>query len=197
MFTDAARRQIKGVHKDTTRESGGCAIVYRPPGDVSESWLSRAWGYRQMPTINHGEMLAIAEAIHTALKYAEAETLRGGTITIFSDAKDCLRLLRYRNTPDMWRVEQQGDARIGIDLELLPIVEAIIWASQAIRTHNCELEIRWIPGHMHYVWPHELADRLSRDMYTGGRSARAMRSRWRDWGPDDVAWRDCVAARLI
>jgi len=140
-------------------------------------------------------MLAIVEAIHTALKYAETKTLRGGTITIFSDAKDCLRLLRYRNTADMWKVEQKGDARVGMDLEMLPIVEAIIWAFQEIRTYSCELEILWIPGHGHDVWPHELADRLSRDIYTGENTAQEIRGWWGDWEAD--GWPECVAARLI
>ncbi|KAK4445963.1 hypothetical protein QBC34DRAFT_275126, partial [Podospora aff. communis PSN243] len=137
---------------------GGFAAVYRPPGVNFGRWFARAWPIHQMPEIKHGEMLAIADALDVAVKYAGA--LEGGTVKIFSDSRHCLQILD-KGTIEAMKKETEKD--LLVDRELVPVIEPIIWTSHLLLSRGINVELHWMPGHDHFIWPHILADHLSRD----------------------------------
>ncbi|KAK3337591.1 hypothetical protein B0T19DRAFT_79399 [Cercophora scortea] len=108
----------------------------------------------------HGEMLGLCEALCIAYEYALGGRLFKGTVKVFSDSMESLNILgMLRNTEELERVVS--------DPIVKPIVEAIIWLSHRLRECRIHTDLHWIPGHGHNVYPHQLVDRTSRDVWTG------------------------------
>lgn len=84
-----------------------------------------------------------------------------------------------------------------VDEELAPVVEAIIWTSHLLAKLDCRVEQHWIPGHNHFIWPHNFVDLLSRDMYSGRTDACAIGDGGRDWIFDGaVEWEESIVSQL-
>lgn len=117
-----------------------------------------------MHNIDHGEMLAIAEALDVAICLATSGKFNG-TVRIFSDSKECLRLLDCADFEGIWR------RRGYIDRDMKEIICAVIWMSHHLRSllppEAAPLELNWIPGHRHSIYPHLVVDELSRDVRCG------------------------------
>jgi hypothetical protein len=141
MFVDAARRQ--SLPKRPT-DVGGFAGVYRPPGINFGHWLTRAWPIHQMPEIKHGDMLAIADALDVAIEYGNSGALKGGTVKIFSDSRDCLHILKRQTIETM---KKETAENIFVNGELVPVIEPIIWASHLLWSRDIDAELHWMPGH--------------------------------------------------
>jgi len=211
--SDASHAQWTG---ERFQGLGGFAVVYRPPGRTRGGFLARARRVDWLPEILHGEMFGIAVALFIGLEEAEDEERkdkareggggiingsisssgvgdptklrRGGRVLIFADPQRCLRLLRMQDV---------AARNALLDDVSLPIVEAACWASnELLDRHGVRVEIHWMPGHEHDVYPHWLADQLSRDVWKGGiaggdnqepstRLALALGM----WADDQVDWR--------
>lgn len=117
-----------------------------------------------MHHIDHGEMLAIAEALDAAMSLARSGKLNG-RVRIFSDSKECLHLL---NSGDIDAILLQNP---GLDKDMQEIIRAVIWMSHKLRYllpwDAALLELNWIPGHRHNVYPHIVVDMVSRDLRCG------------------------------
>lgn len=187
LFVDAARRQ-----SGTALDDGGDAVVYRPPATNSGEFFVRPVPVNQMPAIEHGEMLGIAEALFVALEYAN-RSARRTVVKIFTDSLACLQLLGCRNVAAMWAEEM-----FGMDKDMEKIVEAVIWASRELRHLRWHVEVYWIPGHDHNVYPHCVTDMASRDMYTGMSDAEELLHQFyrNYWGQDAARWEDLLLPRL-
>jgi len=140
-----------------------------------------------MRHIDHGEMLAIAEALDAAILLARSRKL-DGTVRIFSDSKECLRLLDYGDIADIRHRHPH------IDQDMMEIIRAVIWMSHKLRfllpRDAAPLELNWIPGHGHNIYPHLVVDVVSRDVRCGTTKADQfnqdpnpnLRWKWEDIG---------------
>lgn len=138
-----------------------------------------------MPDIVHGEMLSICESIFIVLQAAKRGEIRNITVKVFNDNWTCQNILK-------------DGASLSLDRDLVPIVEAIIWASHQLQRYGCDAELHYIPGHRHHVVPHCIADLASRDQHTGGSEAKTRYGfQCPDgWVYDDSRFSNSMAYRL-
>ncbi|KAK5655948.1 hypothetical protein OQA88_5083 [Cercophora sp. LCS_1] len=144
-----------------------------------------------MPQVVHGELMAILEGLSIARTYALAgEFGKGVTAIIFSDSDESLGLLSHGTIRRMRRARKNG-----LDRDIVPILEAIIWFSIELKDLGINLKLFWIPGHSHGILEHQTVDMLSRDVWRGTRTAEDT---FGDdfWVSDKFRWRDSVFSRF-
>ncbi|KAK3695808.1 hypothetical protein B0T22DRAFT_509279 [Podospora appendiculata] len=158
LFTDASRAK-KHCHPENR---GGYAVAWRRPGHrhLENCFRVRAIELTCITNTMHGEILGICEALCIAYEYALAGRLFKGTVQVFTDSMETIKILSVlRNTEALERVVDDPAAK--------PIVEAIIWLSHRLRGCRVHTDLHCIPGHGHNVYPHQLVDQTSRDIWTG------------------------------
>lgn len=149
-----------------------------------------------MQDIDHGEMLAIAEALDAAIRLARSGEFKGAA-RIFSDSKECLRLLACGN---IGRILQKHPY---IDDNMAETICAVIWMSHHLRSllspESAPLELNWMPGHNHEIYPHVISDHVSRDIRSGTTKAARLNPgpspelRW-EW--DGIRFEDSMTSDI-
>ncbi|KAK1828612.1 hypothetical protein QBC39DRAFT_436278 [Podospora conica] len=199
IFADASRGQN---HRYSVFETGAYAIAYRRPGEadpLKNPFLVRSWRVKRMHHIDHGEMLAIAEAMDAGLGLAGSGELEG-TLRIFSDSKECLCLLECGTIEEIRRRNPY------IDESMEDAIRAIIWMSHRLRSllgpAAGRLELNWMPGHGHRIYPHLVMDEVSRDTRRGWKTGKASllnegrNLAWR-WKWDDTKFQDSLTSHGV
>lgn len=184
-FADASRCPHRDDNTAVTPMKGGYAVLYRPPGNITGPWLSRAWPLRDLPHVDHGEMMAIAEGLWVSLLYAMTVS-GGGTTRIVTDSKLCLDVLMGGDIETM-------DLLRKLDDDLEDLVEAVIWLSHELNRRGWNVELSWIPGHGHLVFGHVLADRIAQATWTGKSTAGGLALGWVD---DGRPWEESLCSRF-
>ncbi|KAK4225229.1 hypothetical protein QBC38DRAFT_269772 [Podospora fimiseda] len=127
-------------------------------------WLFCGWGLGGVASSNHGELIAVAEALWIACGHAQQAQLELGTVKIFTDSKATLILLTECS---------RGDIYCELDDEARPVLGLVLWlAFCLVKNYKCRLEMHWIPGHEHTFLPHCIADKLARDFWKNSTDAR-------------------------
>jgi len=170
-------RRHRGSSNNLASNSDG----FRTSIEDAPEFVAKGWKVEWLPSILHGEMLAIGECYRLAVELAEAGLFDGKAI-FFSDCRKGMEILSMLVIDDMVRFSGLFDE------VLLAIVEAIIWYARRLFKIQREKDprvvdkrtgykrghgstIHWIPGHHHDVVPHQIVDMLSRDAWMGTNSA--------------------------
>lgn len=162
---------------------GGIAVTYQPWGSHhgdEGAVVREAWPVYPIYDHRLGELLALSECLVTATfdiaRYDSRMWSLGVRPTI---------VVRIFNDNMFNLMYLDGKRRLDEDLMELaePVLKLIATQSWALRNMRpgIQLELHWIPGHQHDVWPHVLADQLSRD-------ARSKRRSYSSVTGDDWLW---------